>query len=41
MMIEHLVAQGLHRQMGVYLCGADTLMAQQGLNDAQVGTAFQ
>ena len=41
MMIEHLVTQGLHRHVGVYLRGAYALVAQQGLNNTQVGTTFQ
>ena len=41
MMIEHFVTQGLHGHVGVYLRSADALMSQQGLNDTQVGTAFQ
>lgn len=41
MMIKHLVTQGLHGHVGVYLRGAYALVAQQSLNDTQVGTAFQ
>lgn len=41
MMLQDLFAQVLTVDMGVDLCGGDTLMAKHGLNGAEVGTSLQ
>ena len=40
-MLQDFLAQGGGVDVGVDFGGADGLMAQQGLDDAQVGAAFE
>ena len=39
--LQYFFAQGGHRDVGVDFGGADRLVTEQGLDDAQVGSAFE